>query len=114
MNRRNMPATYKQIDAYLGSKDARTIANNTTARRYKDSVTVALHGNDIAVLFEDGRIMVTSAGWQTVTTKDRLNRILRPAGYSISQKDYEWTLYGPDYSAPFEDGDLITPAQGAH
>ena len=108
MNRRNMPATYKQIDAYLGSKDARTIANNTTARRGESSdasatpiISVYLHGHEIATLASRW-IGIRDAGWQTVTTKDRLNRLLAPIGYSISQKDYCWTLYSPDGSEPWD------------
>lgn len=50
-----------------------------------------LFGNKIAS-FHAGRLEITNAGWQSVTTKERLNAILDafnvPAG--IYQKDWVW------------------------
>ena len=37
-----------------------------------DSVTMCLHGNAIAKLF-NGNLYITTAGWDTRTTKERLN-----------------------------------------
>ena len=45
-----MPATYHDLDAYLGSRHARTIAHNTTAERDGRDIIVRLHGNAIARL----------------------------------------------------------------
>lgn len=48
-----------------------------------------LHGNKIATLNEkDNTLTVTDAGWQTKTTKDRLNRLLseRAIGQIIQEK----------------------------
>ena len=48
-----------------------------------------LHGNTIAKsgIFEG--LMISSAGWNTVTTKERLNGL---EGVNIYQKDFKWYL----------------------
>tara|TARA_R110002020_G_scaffold366792_2_gene578782 strand:- start:484 stop:783 length:300 start_codon:yes stop_codon:yes gene_type:complete len=49
-----------------------------------------LHGNTIAEMWE-GELYITSAGWKTVTTKERLNGF---PNVHIQQKDFEWYLNG--------------------
>ena len=90
-NKSQMPATYHELDAYLGKQHARTIANNTTAERADDgpAIVVRLHGHEIARLWPRS-VRVRDAGWQTPTTKDRLNRMLAPYGARIAQHEYQW------------------------
>lgn len=47
-----------------------------------------LHGNLIAKHTSDGKLMVRDAGWQTMTTKERLNGL----GAGIYQKDFVWYI----------------------
>lgn len=49
-----------------------------------------LHGNKIAE-WRDGALWITSAGWETNTTKERLNGL---RGVSINQKAFQWYLNG--------------------
>ena len=100
LSKQDMPATYAEIDAYLGSRHARTIANNTTAERDGQHIIVRLHGNAIARLCPRS-VRVSDAGWQTVTTKDRLNRILEPYGSRIAQRDWTWSLYRHGRAEPW-------------
>lgn len=58
-----------------------------------------LHGNLIAKI-SDGALHITTSGWNTPTTKERLNGL---SGVSIHQKN--WQLYLND--APW-DGEWIT------
>ena len=60
-----------------------------------------LHGNMIAKMVRQHingeyqiTITITSAGWKTVTTKERLNGLLHHlnADYSIKQQNFEWYL----------------------
>lgn len=66
---------------------------------YHREVEVLLHGNQIAVLEPDlMRIRLSDCGWQTVTTKSRLNALLRAfvSGEGISQQNWQWfTTEGP-------------------
>jgi hypothetical protein len=54
-----------------------------------------LHGNKIAEWRGDGgrnpELWITTAGWSTATTKDRLNGI---PGVSVNSKNYELYLNG--------------------
>lgn len=66
------------------------------------NVTVMkLHGNSIAFRYNDpgNTLSITNCGWQTNTTKERLNAI---DGVSISQKKGVWYLNGTEW-----DGELI-------
>lgn len=57
---------------------------------HTDGTTLYLHGNPIAKIDDnDGLVYVRSAGWETKTTKERLNGI---PGVRIHQKNYEWYL----------------------
>ena len=53
-----------------------------------------LHGNTIAELGEDG-LFITSAGWSTVTTKERLNGL---PNVNIIQRNYQWFLNGEEWN----------------
>lgn len=59
-----------------------------------------LHGNTIAKsgLFEGP--LITSAGWNTVTTKERLNGI---KGVNIHQKNFTWYLNGHEWTGEWVD-----------
>lgn len=51
-------------------------------------------------------IRVSSCGWKTSTTKERINRYL-PGGYRLYQEDYEWYLSTPNGVREFSDGMLL-------
>ena len=50
-----------------------------------------LHGSTIAEMDYNGDLWINDAGWQTVTTKERLNGF---PTVTIQQKDFEWFLNG--------------------
>ncbi len=62
---------------------------------YLDGVSyVYLHGNKIAEV-GDGFISLYDGGWQSNTTKSRLNAILQVHGYpgeNVFQKGWKWFL----------------------
>ena len=62
---------------------------------------VKLHGNKIAYRYNDPErtLSITNAGWQSVTTKERLNGI---PDVSIHQMNFVWYLNGEEW-----DGSLI-------
>jgi hypothetical protein len=52
-------------------------------------------------------ITLNSGGWETVTTKRKMNQAARQfaLGYSVYQKDYRWFVMLPDgRTVPFRDG----------
>jgi len=54
-----------------------------------------LYGHKIAWI-RQGKIIISNAGWEAVTTKDRLNAILSGLGLGrIFQKDFNWFYKDP-------------------
>lgn len=78
---------YQEADAKLQGRcsQSRKLANNTyLKRRWNDAIAVRLHATDILTFYPDGRIEVSTGGWDTVTTRDRINTYL----------DKPWRVYG--------------------
>ena len=66
---------------------------------YCEESKVFLHGNHIANVFDDvvngdvkKVVQLFDGGWQTVTTKSRLNALLDEfaTGFSVFQKNWDW------------------------
>ena len=72
----------------------------------KAEMRVYLHDNHIATYTDDGQLFVNHCGWETVTTKSRLNSLINfvadPTKNGIYQKNYKWfiTRNGVDYQMP--------------
>ena len=68
--------------------------DNTEVVNAEGVSTVLLHGNKIAEV-GDNFVRLFDGGWRTVTTKSRLNAILREhgiAGEGVFQKNHEWFI----------------------
>jgi hypothetical protein len=61
---------------------------------YNDKTCLWLFGNCIASKDESGDLTISNCGWQTNTTKERLNAL---NGVSISQKNFVWYLNGKQW-----------------
>ena len=69
--------------------------SNTMVRVYKEVVEVFLHGNHIASLdTATHKLTIKDGGWQSVTTKSRLNALLDEfvPSMGIFQKNWTWFL----------------------
>ena len=113
-------------------REAQKLGNNTylTRRPHNDDgfiYTVRLHDTDVLTQWPDGSVSVSSGGWQTVTTKARINDHLRKflpnatqSVPSVYQKKREWFWCGwtnvarprPIRLGDFDDGDWFS-ADGA-
>ena len=86
----------QMIAAVKGDKNW---TKDNTSVIIEDGVSkVYLHGNLIAEV-DDESIKLYDGGWQTTTTKSRLNALLSEFGYTcgtkreyIFQKQYEWFI----------------------
>ncbi len=60
---------------------------------------VTLHGNLIAKISNFGDITLSSCGWETVTTKSRLNAVLDTFLHNchIFQKNFQWYIDGDKF-----------------
>lgn len=65
---------YDRLDERLGKRVTRKLQNNTyLQRRENGDIAILLHLTDVVTFKRDGRIILDSGGWLTVTTKDRMN-----------------------------------------
>lgn len=86
----------QMLSAILNRKDWK--CSNTEVRvisfphadRKIERINVILHGNQIAEITPDN-VRICDCGWQSPTTKSRLNAILRElCGAGVYQKDHKW------------------------
>ena len=73
--------------------------------------SVYLHGHQIATVDHNtSAVKLSSCGWQTVTTKSRLNAILQEVKYgcSVFQKQFDWYLSTNNQTVDFWDGMILT------
>tara|TARA_R100001510_G_C7528192_1_gene120757 strand:+ start:316 stop:606 length:291 start_codon:yes stop_codon:yes gene_type:complete len=85
--------TRDSVNAFLNRQTFNR--QNMAVTSFDDSFYLKLHGNTIAVLHGDGTLMITDAGWQTNTTKERLNGL---PNVNIHQKNFIWYLNGEEWN----------------
>ena len=104
----------KQMNFAISNKGNWSLSN--TSVEYNENTncsTVSLHGNDIATYDHNLRaIKISSCGWDTPTTKSRLNAILSEVKYgcSVFQKNFDWFVSYRDDVKDFFDGMILIDA----
>ncbi len=72
--------------------------SNTQVTHVNEETVVRLHGNIIATI-KGNELSVRSAGWETNTTKSRLNSILSHFNKpGISQKNFCWLIGNENFN----------------
>ena len=87
------------------NKDSRKVGNNTYAEILPcGSVGILLHSTYVVKIHADNTYTLQTGGWQTSTTKDRINQY---APVRVYQHKYEWfvKLNGKEY--PFMEGMVV-------
>ena len=92
-NRTYATLTYEQVLSWLGDKESRKLAHNTTVTRFTDMLVVHYHGHPIVTLLPE-KTIINVCGWYTATTKHRMNWF---HGVSVYQKNYQWYINGDEY-----------------
>jgi hypothetical protein len=93
----NWNEAYELMKTARDKTKGKPIGNNT--RLYFESAwketyySIRLHDNEIMRIYKD-RIVPLDGGWQTVTTKARLNEHL-PQGFYVFQKNWDWFIRAP-------------------
>ena len=91
--------------------------NSNTSVQYNELTNcsqVLLHGHQIATLdHHSNALKLSSCGWQTVTTKSRLNAILSEVKYgcSVFQKQWNWYVSFRGQTQDFMDGMILLDTQ---
>ena len=99
-------------EAILNRKDFfkgnTSVENYITETGVREAI-VKLHGNHIATVGD--RLQICDAGWQTVTTKSRLNALLNEfaEGCYLFQRNFDWFLGDADGNKiPFPTEEFVT------
>jgi hypothetical protein len=64
---------YREASEKLGSRESRKVGNNTYLERRGEDIAVRLHATDVITFHADQLVTYRSGGYESVTTKDRLN-----------------------------------------
>ena len=92
-------------------------SSSNTQVSFNDSTNcsnIFLHGHNIATVEQaTNAVKVSSCGWQTVTTKSRLNAILNEVkfGCSVFQKNFIWFVSFKGETTDFLDGMILLDTQ---
>ena len=92
-------------DFFKGNTSVENYITETGARE----AVVKLHGNHIATVGDT--LQICDAGWQTVTTKSRLNALCNEfaEGCYVFQKNFDWFLGDVDGNVrPFPTEEFVT------
>lgn len=87
------------------NRSKRKIGNNTYAEMNVDgSVGIWLHSTEVVTIHPDNTYTLRTGGWQTSTTKNRINQY-NPV--RVYQRKYEWfvTINGKEF--PFMEGMVV-------
>ena len=90
------------------SSNTRVEYNNNT-----NCSSIYLHGHQIATFDHNLKaVKLSSCGWQTVTTKSRLNAILDEVkwGCKVFQKNFDWFVSYNNQTRDFFDGMILVDA----
>ena len=88
-------------------------SGSNTQVNYNDSTncsSVYLHGHQIATVDHNtNSVKLDSCGYETTTTKSRLNAILEEVKYgcNVFQKQFEWFVSYKDQTESFWDGMIL-------
>ena len=96
-----------QMNAAINAGRDWSSSNTSVHFNEEEQVAVVrLHGNKIAEV-GDGFMTIFDGGWQTVTTKSRLNALFTEfcePGEGVFQKAYQWFVCANGITVPFESG----------
>ena len=109
----------RKIEQQMNSallRKANWASSNTTVQynELTNCSAILLHGHQIATLdHHTNALKLSSCGWQTVTTKSRLNAILSElkCGFRVFQKNFDWYLSTVNQTVDFMDGMILSQGE---
>lgn len=102
--------SYEAMNNFLGDKSEKIVGHNTIAQRLGEfEIGIKYHNTYIIRIDPTDIITISSGGWDTKTTKERLNNFLSCRNVHITQKKYKWTIHGTNDSLDYIDGMQVFP-----
>lgn len=86
---------------------------STTVHTNEDGMTQVVYHSTAVVSFNDKVIILNTGGWDTLTTKTRMNQASNQfrLGYNVYQKDFEWFVSFKGKVTPFTEHTLTLNRQ---
>lgn len=107
-----LPSDYASAERMLNGRDARTLFNNTTINRGGNGrVFIAHHGSVIGSFEANGEIMLTNAGYGSVSTRERLSG-MTPPGVHFVQRQHVQRVQVPSQGIDAATGTLWIAPDG--
>ena len=107
--------TRRMTEAFY-NRETRTQSNTQVGYYPDEDVSrMWLHGNLIATYnYRNRELRVRHSGWRSVTTKERLNGVLRSKDAVVYQRDHEWYIMVNErgVDAPAQSFDEMADANG--
>jgi len=100
-----MTTKAESLSGIDGITKSRKVGNNTFEYECDDERRIRLHHTDIVTYKANGNIVLNTGGWQTVTTKDRINK----EGFCIWQEKRVWYLSHGGETYIYQDGMTLKP-----
>ena len=96
----------QMINAIADRTDWRNANTRVIHSDIRGTSEVYLHNNLIAIVADRGGIQIMDGGWQTTTTKSRLNALLSACcpGARVFAKRGEWFVNNGNETTEFESG----------
>ena len=85
--------TQESVDKFLSRETFKK--SNMEVDQCYGQYRLKLHGNTIAVLDEFNMLSISNAGWESNTTKERLNGLPH---VRIHQRKFQWYLNGNEWN----------------
>ena len=84
-------------------------SHKTSVTMDKDNVLMVAYHNTIVVRVSDEELILNSGGWQTSTTKRRMNQasLQYNLGFSVYQADFCWYVSYNGNVIPFKDNMVL-------
>ena len=95
----------RQMNQAIRSGKNFSSSNTTVKHGWDNEADVYLHGNHIATV-KSNSIIIKDGGWQSNTTKSRLNALLYEFSYGmrVFQKNFEWFVGYKNVTEDFVSG----------
>jgi hypothetical protein len=88
------------------NRDTRKVGNNTYAEILPNkSVGIKLHNTYVVKIDTDNDYTLSTGGWYTSTTKDRINSY---CPFKVFQKNHDWWVRINNQNVPFYSGMVIS------
>lgn len=102
-----IPTSYESAKHYLNGRDSKNVrgVRSTKVCKTSDGYALRYHMTDVVTWLDNGEVIISNNGFQTLTTKKRINDAISSVGY-VFQKNHEWFFKNNrcEEFEPFVDG----------